>query len=75
MIRTIKELKDAIADIPEDNIVYAKTMDGDIFDIRCIHDATSVGFWELKLSNDCTAYSDMINDSPKSFNQLNTPTP
>ncbi len=65
MILTIKNLKEAISDIPEDNIVYVKTMDGYIFDIRCIDDATSVGFWELKLSDTCTAYSKVCSNKSK----------
>ena len=65
MILTIKDLKEAIADIPEDNIVYAKDWNGGIFDICRINDATSVGFWELKLSDTCTAYYKNSDDKPK----------
>lgn len=57
MIRTIKDLQKAIEDIPEDNIIYVKDWNRNIFDISCIDDATSIGFWELKLSDTCTAYS------------------
>lgn len=71
MIQTIKDLRKAIVDIPEDNIVYIKTIDGNIFDIRCIDDATSAGFWELKLSDTCTAYSKNSDDeSKKKMNTL-----
>lgn len=65
MILTIKDLKEAIDDIPEDNIIYVKTMDGDIFDISRINDATSVGFWELRLSNTCTAYTEAVDNQQK----------
>lgn len=56
MIRTIKELREAIEDLPDDNIIYAQTRDGSIFDILCVEDATSVGFWEIRLDDVCTAY-------------------
>lgn len=72
MIQTIKDLKEAIADIPKDNIIYVKTIDGDIFDIRCIDDATSVGFWEIKLSNECTAYT-TENDNVRRCNHCGKP--
>lgn len=53
---TIKELREAIEDLPDDNIIYAQTRDGNIFDILCVEDATSVGFWEIRLDDVCTAY-------------------
>lgn len=68
MILTIKDLKEAIDDIPEDNIIYVKTVDGDLFDISRINDATSVGFWEIRLSNTCTAYSESDENQQKHYN-------
>jgi hypothetical protein len=67
MIRTIEDLQKAIADIPEDNIIYVKNWNGYLFDICCVDDATSVGFWELKLSDTCTAYPGLSQMQSKQY--------
>lgn len=53
MIRTIKDLKEAIANIDDDDFVYAVDRNGTPFDIFCVDDSTSIGFWELRLDNTC----------------------
>lgn len=53
MIRTIKDLKEAIKDLDDDDFVYATDCQGNALGIWCVDDTTSFGFWTLKLFNTC----------------------
>ena len=60
MIKTIGDLKKAIKDLDldDDDFIYAVTAypEHKILDISHIQDSTSIGFWEIHLNNNCTAY-------------------
>lgn len=58
MIKTIGELREAIKDLDDDDFIYAVTAypERKNLDILCVEDSTSIGFWEIRLGNNCTAY-------------------
>lgn len=58
MIKTIRELREAIKDLDDDDFIYAVTAypERKNLDILCVEDSTSIGFWEIRLDNNCTAY-------------------
>lgn len=47
MIRTVKELKDALSNLDDDDFIYAVDSNRNALDILYIDDSTSIGFWEL----------------------------
>lgn len=53
MIRTIKDLKEAIKDLDDNDFVYATDHLGNAFDIWYVDDTTNFGFWTLKPSDTC----------------------
>ena len=53
MIRTIKDLREAIKDLDDDDFIYATDRQGNALDIWYVDDTTSFGFWTLKLSDTC----------------------
>lgn len=57
MIRTIGDLRKAIADLDDDDIIYAVTNKEEILDLRSVEDSTSIGFWEIRLMDCSTAYN------------------
>lgn len=59
MVKTIGDLRKAIKHLDDDDIIYAVTAypEHKILDILCVDDSTSVGFWEIHLCDDCTAYT------------------
>lgn len=59
MIKTIGDLKKAIKHLDDDDIIYAVTAypEHKILDILCVEDSTSIGFWEIHLYNNYTAYT------------------
>lgn len=50
---TIKELREAISHLDDDDFVYATDCNGTPLDILYVDDGTSIGFWELKLADSC----------------------
>lgn len=58
MIKTIRELREAIKDLDDNDFIYAVTAypERKNLDILCVEDSTSIGFWEIRLDNNCTAY-------------------
>lgn len=58
MIKTIGEFREAIKDLDDDDFIYAVTAypERKNLDILCVQDSTSIGFWEIRLDNNCTAY-------------------
>lgn len=63
MIRTIGDLREAIKDLDDDDFIYAVTSypEKKCLDIRYIDDATSIGFWEIRLDDCFTAYNQAVN--------------
>ena len=59
MIKTIRDLKKAIAHLDDDDLIYAVTAypEHKSLDIKCVNDSTSIGFWEINLCDSCTAYT------------------
>ena len=53
MRRTIKDLREAIKDLDDNDFVYATDCQGHALDIWCVDDTTSFGFWTLQLSDTC----------------------
>lgn len=53
MIRTIKDLREAISHLDDDDFIYATDCNDNPLDILCVDDSTSIGFWELKLADSC----------------------
>lgn len=58
MIKTIGELREAIKDLNDDDFIYAVTAypERKNLNILYIEDSTSIGFWEIRLDDNCTAY-------------------
>lgn len=57
MIRTVKDLKDALSNLDDDDFIYAVDSNRNALDILYIDDSTSIGFWELKLDNSCEFFN------------------
>lgn len=58
MIKTIRDLREAIKDLDDDDFIYGVTAypEHKALDILCVQDSTSIGFWEIHLDNSFTAY-------------------
>lgn len=59
MIKTIGDLRKAIAHLDDDDFIYAVTAypEHKSLDIHYVEDSTSIGFWEIHLCDSCTAYA------------------
>lgn len=57
MIRTIGDLRKAISDLDDDDIIYAVTDKRELLDLQSVEDSTCVGFWEIRLMDCSTAYN------------------
>lgn len=59
MIKTIGDLREATKHLDDSDLIYAVTAfpEKKRLDILCVEDSTSIGFWEIRLCDDFTAYT------------------